>query len=484
MTCQLPFDCLNDIFKCLEEDKHTLYSCLLVNHLWCEVSVRIIWGNIWNIRTPRNNIVSSSILSTLVACLPNESKELLCKNEIFILTPTPKLPLFNYTAFCKILPISSIDELVVNSLQNKKPSKKRLVKEEIIKMFANQVYPLKKLFYYNNYYPLNFSFPYFPGLRDLSELYCSTILPSNFYYQLSQICCNLHTLSIIFDGYATPNELKELISLQNNLKVLILSAYDNASWKDIIPALKNNSNTITKLRLYGNKSNLPFSFVGLFYNLQEFIFSFMNVVNGNYFEGFKSLQYVNFSNLQTLKFPYHCPRPEYVMEFLETNGKNLKKFYVRGSNKALRLSIADFCPNLRSLFIVFNNNEIDILKVIFNNCEYLESIKVWCGKHYLSEKKVFETVANYSPNNFYELKIDNISHSDISPEDLEPFFISWKNRITKRILSLIIIKEYCKNLDDDEENMEIIKKYENLGIIRFRTIGYEKEKDEENYFII
>src|SRR5438034_6512309 len=79
---QLPVDCLNEIFEYLEEDKETLRSCLLVNRLWSEVSVRILWRSVRNYRT-------------LIACLPNESREVLRKNGINISTPT-KSPLYNY----------------------------------------------------------------------------------------------------------------------------------------------------------------------------------------------------------------------------------------------------------------------------------------------------------------------------------------------------------------------------------------------------
>ncbi len=41
MACLLHADCLNKIFESLE-DKVDLYSCLLVNRLWCKVSVRIL----------------------------------------------------------------------------------------------------------------------------------------------------------------------------------------------------------------------------------------------------------------------------------------------------------------------------------------------------------------------------------------------------------------------------------------------------------
>src|SRR3990170_243392 len=97
MPCKLPVDCLNEIFEYLEdfEGQVDLRSCLLVNRLWCEISAQILWKNIQN-------------YNTLMACLPNESKEILHKYEIIISTPTSKPPLFNYVTFIKTLSIREI----------------------------------------------------------------------------------------------------------------------------------------------------------------------------------------------------------------------------------------------------------------------------------------------------------------------------------------------------------------------------------------
>ena len=97
MVRQLFVDCLNEIFEHLENENETLRSCLLVNRLWCEVTVRILWRNVWNFELKIHQ--QSSIISTLFACFPHESKELLLKNEIIISTPTSKQPLFNYETF-------------------------------------------------------------------------------------------------------------------------------------------------------------------------------------------------------------------------------------------------------------------------------------------------------------------------------------------------------------------------------------------------
>src|ERR1044071_5170935 len=106
MSQQLTVDCLNHIFECYDDASVTLLqpkkenhaalnSCLLVSRLWCEVSVRILWKTIQNYKT-------------LVACLPNESKDTLQRNGIIISTPASKPLLFNYVAFVRSLSITVI----------------------------------------------------------------------------------------------------------------------------------------------------------------------------------------------------------------------------------------------------------------------------------------------------------------------------------------------------------------------------------------
>src|ERR1044071_6495954 len=112
MARKLPTDCLNEILECLEQDKPSLHSCLLTNRHWCEVAVRILWRNLWNFQYHvyypyRTCQLSSAVLNTLIACLSNESKDLLCANGILIPTPTSKPPLFNYMSFIKVLPVDT-----------------------------------------------------------------------------------------------------------------------------------------------------------------------------------------------------------------------------------------------------------------------------------------------------------------------------------------------------------------------------------------
>jgi hypothetical protein len=116
----------------------------------------------------------------------------------------------------------------------------------------------------------------------------------------------------------------------------------------------------------------------------------------------------------------------------------------------LDLSITKFCTNLRKLRTGFNDCEI--LKIIFENCQYLESFVFSCVG-----KEVLEIIAKYSPKNFHELKF---CPDKLSSEELESFFISWKNRTSHKPLSLTIFGE------TRSESMKTIERYIKLGVVK------------------
>lgn len=85
------------------------------------------------------------------------------------------------------------------------------------------------------------------------------------------------------------------------------------------------------------------------------------------------------------------------------------------------------------------------------------------------KKNLFEIISKYSPKYFFKLVLVYHSYdqwSELLPEELESFFISWKNHVSQKQLSLIIVSD--KNpLCAQEENKKIIEKYTKLGIIKF-----------------
>src|SRR5688572_23986960 len=185
MACTLPTDCLNEIFELLD-DKVDLYSCLLVNRHWCEVSVRILWTNIRN-------------FNTLLNCLPNETKEMLSKSKIIKFTQKP--PLFNYVTFIKNLNIYDIGGHIQSIGRCGIRHSVTIAGEEIFKMLMKQI-SLKTLNFHYHYFTTTLYIPFltYPGtmdcLKNLSKLKCRSDVLSESFCQLSQICHDIRSLSI------------------------------------------------------------------------------------------------------------------------------------------------------------------------------------------------------------------------------------------------------------------------------------------------
>src|SRR6266498_1452051 len=95
-------DVLFLIFKELNNDKKSLYSCLLVNRTWCEIAVPILWKN------PRQYFITdnakSMLFDVILLHLSEESRDVLKNYGINNpITETYHRPLFNYINFWRYL---------------------------------------------------------------------------------------------------------------------------------------------------------------------------------------------------------------------------------------------------------------------------------------------------------------------------------------------------------------------------------------------
>src|ERR1044072_2175699 len=110
------------------------------------------------------------------------------------------------------------------------------------------------------------------------------------------------------------------------------------------------------------------------------------------------------------------------------NGHSLIELSIARLNRNSKPYIAQFCPNLKIFFTILECYELYTLKTMFDGCQYLESIKVWCGDSYLNDIEMLKIVTKYAPKSFCSLKVDYNSPSNLLPEDLESFFMDWGNR--------------------------------------------------------
>jgi hypothetical protein len=364
---QLFPDCIGEILEHLARNKHTLCSFLLVNRLWCEISVEILWRNVWN--------YDSNNISTLIACLPDESKEILDRNGIIIPPPTSKPPLFNYASFCKVLSDEhikcSIEHLLKKHLLTLSDTNVKIIAQELNKLFMRQISSLRTL--HVDELSMNTTITSYPGskecLKYLSELCCRSDFHHEFFHQLSQICHNIQMIYVVV-YYQISDGLMDLVFSQNNLKNLILQQIHTCEvLTTIIPQIDLLSdNIVIKLGIYEVTKFIPLQFPK---NLHEILITFVNDHSKIFDDNFIRLQHVFFPKLKIVLFRYNVPKVEHLSNFLETNGVNLREFYVEHSKKnsnSVNLAVSKFCPNIKILSI--SMSDYDGLKVIFDKCQH------------------------------------------------------------------------------------------------------------------
>jgi hypothetical protein len=125
-----------------------------------------------------------------------------------------------------------------------------------------------------------------------------------------------------------------------------------------------------------------------------------------------------------------------------------------------------------------------MLKLVFNCCQFLKTINIWCGGEFFSEKEALEAILHYSNKNTYELVLYHLynTRSKLLPEELESILTIWKNRVPIKPLSLVIVKYDANSLDTNDRNMRIIRKYLDLGVIKeFKITGFDNGEKTTHY---
>src|SRR6266536_2427195 len=99
------------IFQNLQDDKNSLYSCLLVNKTWCEIIIPILWKNPWKYLRRGNDKL---LLKVIISHLSDESKNDLSQEINFLKGSyeSYQKPLFDYISFCRYLNLREIEKII------------------------------------------------------------------------------------------------------------------------------------------------------------------------------------------------------------------------------------------------------------------------------------------------------------------------------------------------------------------------------------
>ncbi|CAB4426507.1 unnamed protein product [Rhizophagus irregularis] len=232
-----------NIIKYFHNDYSTLYSCVLVNRLWCRITIPILWENPFSIPIKNYNVIDIYLhyLNDDLKTKLNEYKI----NKLF-----PSTTLFNYPMFLKYLNIYKIISSVEKWSETFKTSQFSgrffLIKD--FKKFINM--SLFKIFIENevNLHTLEIviSITYF-------NTYVDYILEIILQYPIFiHKIRNLKIYILINDkDIQIKNRITQMINIHQNLKKIILSRNNFSLYQPLILSnCSNCSNTLNTIILY------------------------------------------------------------------------------------------------------------------------------------------------------------------------------------------------------------------------------------------
>src|SRR6185437_17108313 len=98
-------DTLFLIFEELQDDSKSLFSCLMVNRLWCVTVIPILWRNPWQYGINYSN--KSYLFAMIAFYLPNDIKEFLTGQGCQLPLISYQSLLFDYLSFCRSININT-----------------------------------------------------------------------------------------------------------------------------------------------------------------------------------------------------------------------------------------------------------------------------------------------------------------------------------------------------------------------------------------
>ncbi|CAB4476660.1 hypothetical protein GLOIN_2v1764020 [Rhizophagus irregularis DAOM 181602=DAOM 197198] len=181
----------------------------MVNRIWCETVIPILWRNPWCYSI---NYKKISLYSIITSYLFDDIKELLTKRGILILGQSLA---FDYLSFCKNINIKVIDDII--SIGSSLEYNQFLLQEEIYSLLVKKCPEIKYLNICGTY-----EIVYHPEakvrLESLCELTCDTLIDSRYFYRLANICQQIQRIIIINKNLKANQGTIKLIEFQKNLK--------------------------------------------------------------------------------------------------------------------------------------------------------------------------------------------------------------------------------------------------------------------------
>ncbi|PKY19118.1 hypothetical protein RhiirB3_432108 [Rhizophagus irregularis] len=486
---------INEIIQYFRNDFSTLYSCILINRIWCRLTIPILWENPFSIPTKNYQFIEMY--------LNEEDKKKLYEYGINIKIPinnnnpnnnnnNNNKTLFNYPNFIKILNLREIQlsiEQWISINCNKKyyTESVKLIYKSLFKSFIDNkanlnTFKVSDIKYFNDSVEIILENPNF--INEIKNLKLITNQYFKFLTVLSNNCKSISTLYLEFneihDISTIEKPLLNIIKTQKKLEKIsfvqrnYLFKQNKFHLHNSLLTLKNSncSNTLKTIIFY----NIDFKNI----NILKEVFEQLNVLESIHILYCFSLnnefiqQIISINNkpfkLKSLFLSSRSFQIESFQLLLQKFGDYLENigfgFFTNDELKQQLLElIIKYCTNIKFFELLGFNEQciflsFDIIEIIGENLNYLsidnEMIKL--------SSIVLRELGQILPNKLEYLKLC----LKINPSDFELFLKKSQNTFIKKLL----IRDYTTI--GSEDILPYIEKY----IMKKKRVKYLAFKDD------
>ncbi|KAF0559582.1 f-box domain-containing protein [Gigaspora margarita] len=140
----LPNECLYDIFNKLRTDRKSLFSCLLVNRLWCRIIIPILWSE------PGVHFKDKRLVKICLSALNTEEQALLIPFNLIL--PKNLKPLFEYASNITSVNYYYLNKGIENYYNETYGNRISAIENSLALMFLRSSKNLKHLYFIGNIY--------------------------------------------------------------------------------------------------------------------------------------------------------------------------------------------------------------------------------------------------------------------------------------------------------------------------------------------
>jgi hypothetical protein len=466
-------DILFLIFEELQIDSKSLFSCLMVNELWCETVVPILWRNPWRYNINYGNKPYLFIIIT--SYLSDNTKEFLIEQGIQLPSASYQSLFFDYLSFCRSININIINIIIY--IGSSLVYNQFILQQELYILFMKKFQEIKHL----DMGSINHQIFYFPEARirleSLCELICDTTIDSSYFYGLARLCQYIQRLVIFNINPRLNHGIVKLIEVQMNLKYFeweddINLEFTHTSHKEVLLALEKKADIINHLKI---------SFLYTDHTLQRVLPKLHKLktltINDFGRPGEDQLKMLVYHNLEILIVD--CILLNEAANIIKNSGGHLRKILLKPFDFGLHdenftkdslffiCKIYENCPLIEYLTIAFSPSEENFTEFekLLKVCQNLKSLlfTILNMDALETDEKILENGEEFlkvliksKPTNLREIRFFN--DVKFSLEALEEFFGKWKG------CALTVLT--TNSIYEEEDYKELINKYKNDGVIK------------------